>query len=177
MDLTVTYHDPDGWRNIYLAQLLVNDRLDSRHAFYIYYDACWNRIYMMNDAGTAWLGGFRPGSSHSIENSQAILDLFNTSVSGDGNTLSLKLRVTFKDNFVGTRRAYQLVKDFGGIKNGWNEVGTWTINGVSSPPMTKRPPILVPLEIAPEAPWEASNVPEPPEEPDEEMLVVPELPD
>jgi len=122
-----TYHDPDGWRNIQLAHFLMNDTCNAKNAFYAHYDHNRNRIYLLSDDGSTWYGGYRPGSSHTLQNSQVILDLANTNVTGEGDTLTIAWAVRFKEPFIGTRRIYLLVKDDANVKDGWSEIGIWRI--------------------------------------------------
>jgi len=126
ISLTTTCSDPDGWQQIQLVQFLINDALHGDHAFYAYYDQNANRIFLRNDTNTAWFGGYAPGSAHTLENSQAILDLQNTTISGDGDTLSITWCVTFKEGFTGLRKMYQLVKDDSNVKTEWVQIGSWT---------------------------------------------------
>ena len=48
--------------------LLLNSIIDPRDGVYLYYDGATNRMFLRNDAGTAWDGGCAPGSANAISN-------------------------------------------------------------------------------------------------------------
>ncbi len=126
---TAAYFDPDGWQNIRMAQLRVNNIASSKNCFAGYYNQNINRLYLRNDANTGWLGGFAPGSSNIIENSYAKLNCAGVTVSGDGDTLTIGWSVIFKESFSGKKRkTYLYAQDDAGLYNGWISVGAWTIN-------------------------------------------------
>src|ERR1043166_2408376 len=52
-----------------------------------------------------------------------------SSSSGSGNTLTVNLNLTFKQSFLGARNVYTQTQDTGGLGTGWQQRGTWTVNG------------------------------------------------
>ena len=127
--VTTTYTDPDGWRNLQYANLLVNaSAITKTNCFYGYYNQNTNKLYLRNDADTAWLGGYLPGSANTIENSYAKLNCAQTTVSGSGTTLTVQWAVTFKQPFTGAKKTYLYVRDDANAYNGWTQKGTWAIN-------------------------------------------------
>jgi beta propeller repeat protein len=122
-----TYIDADGWSNLLDARLLINASTAKTKCFYGYYNQNTNKLYLRNDANSAWLGGFAPGSSNIIENSYTKLDCSKTSVSGSGNTLTINWNTTFKDTFKGTKNTYLYIKDDANAAVGFTQKGTWTI--------------------------------------------------
>ena len=132
--VTTTYTDPDGWRNLQYANLLVNaSAITKTNCFYGYYNQNTNKLYLRNDADTAWLGGYLPGSANTIENSYAKLNCAQTTVSGSGTTLTVQWAVTFKQPFTGAKKTYLYVRDDANAYNGWTQKGTWAI--VNQPPL------------------------------------------
>ncbi len=134
--VTTTYSDPDGWANVQFVYLLINASLNWKNCFYGNYNQNTNKLYLRNNANTAWLGGYTPGSSRTIENSYAKLNCSQTTVSGSGKTLTVKWAVTFKSTFVGTKNSYLYVKDDTGAISGWVKKGTWTIQSADTTPPT-----------------------------------------
>jgi len=128
VSFTTTYTDPDGYKDILYAHLLINNAINGANSFYAYYNPYSNLFYLRNDANTLWLGGFAPGSANTIENSYVKLDCSKTSVSGSGTTLSITWNITFKPTFIGTKNTYLYVKDNSLANTGWVQKGTWTIN-------------------------------------------------
>jgi len=121
---TSTYTDPDGWQNTRYAYLLFNASVSGINCLYAYYDQNVNKLYLRNDTNTAWLGGFVPGSANTIENSYSKLNCAQTTVSGSGNTLTVKWNVTFKPTFSGNKNIYMNVTDDAGAYVSWTKKGT-----------------------------------------------------
>lgn len=132
---TTCYFDFDGWQNIRFVDLLINSELDLRNCFYAYYNQNTNRLYLLNDTGTVWLGGFTPGSKNIIENSYAKLDCSGTTISGSGDKLTVKWKVTFKSTFVSPliKKIYLWVEDDTNANSGWVKAGTWLVGTNSKP--------------------------------------------
>ncbi|MDP3729973.1 MAG: glucoamylase family protein [Candidatus Omnitrophota bacterium] len=127
VNFTTTYSDGDGWQNIQSANLLINTSTSGSKCFYGYYDQNTNKLYIRNDTNTAWLGGYAPGSHKAINNSYVKLNCASTTVSGSGNTLTIKWNIIFKSTFAGLKNMYLYVKDDRGAYDGWVLKGTWTI--------------------------------------------------
>jgi hypothetical protein len=127
LSFTTTFSDLDGYANIQSALLLMNTSINGTYCFYGNYNQNLNKLYLLNDAGTAWLGGFAPGSSNTIENSYAKIDCAKTTVTGDGNNLTVNWQVTFKRPFIGTKNSYLCVYDKSNAYAGWTPKGSFTI--------------------------------------------------
>lgn len=125
--LTTTYSDANGWQNIQYVYLLINTSTSGTKCFYGYYNQNANKLYIRNDANSAWLGGYTPGAGGIIENSYIKLDCSKTTISGSGNVLTVKWYITFKPQFRGSKYSYLYVKDDANAYNGWTRKGSWTI--------------------------------------------------
>jgi len=119
--------DADGWQNIQLVYFIINTSASAANGFEGYYDQKNNLLYMRDDAGTAWLGGFAPGSANVIENSFTKLDCSQTTISGDGSNLTINWAVTTKAPFTGDKKLYLYVKDNQNLYTNWTQKGTWNI--------------------------------------------------
>ena len=108
-------------------QLLVNTAVSGANCFYGYYSQNTNKLYLRNDANTAWLGGYSPGSSYIIENSYAKLYCAQTTVSGSGNTLTVNWSIVFKSPFTGAKNTYLYVRDDANGYQDWLKKGIWTV--------------------------------------------------
>lgn len=122
-----TYIDEDNWQNIQYVYLLINISTAKTNCFYGYYDQNANKLYLRNDANTAWLGGFAPGTANVIENSYAKLHCDQTSVTGAGTTMTVSWAITFKSTFVGAKKSYLYVNDDVGANSGYVQKGTITV--------------------------------------------------
>lgn len=98
-----TASDADGFPDLNSFQVVVNDVLSGSGACYLNYLRWQNKLYLMNDAGTQWLGPITPGSGDpAIENSKCRVDPGASSASASANTVTLSLRLTYKVSGVQT---------------------------------------------------------------------------
>ncbi|MBV9864740.1 MAG: hypothetical protein JO316_05290 [Abitibacteriaceae bacterium] len=83
---------------------------------------------MANDAGTAYLGGFAPGSAHTISNSYGTLNCRTTTILRGGPFMGIKWNLTPSAQWSGSRQnIFLAVRDRANLADGPNKVGTWTI--------------------------------------------------
>lgn len=127
--LTATYGDADGAGQIRRVNLLVGSTLDQRNAALVSYNTRNNRLYLRNDAGSAWLGGIIPGSSNSVSNEAATLMGRGTTVSRSGRVLTVRWSLAFRPAYSGKRyNVYGYAEDGLGARSGWKTLGAWTVN-------------------------------------------------
>ncbi len=129
---TATYRDADGWRNLQEVRLLINRSTSAAGAVYLRYVRSSNRLYLLNDRGTSWLGGFAPGSARILENRQGRLDVAGTTVSGSGQTLTVTWRISFKPAFAGRQYTAYLWANDNSRNTGFVAKGNWTVD--ATPP-------------------------------------------
>jgi hypothetical protein len=91
------------------------------------YNVQKNKLWMLNDSGTAWTGGCEPGSANILENGQAQVDCALTGVHGYGQRLMVAWAITFKPGFTGTKKTYLKCTDRLGAKSQGQRIGSWTI--------------------------------------------------
>jgi hypothetical protein len=90
-----------------------------------YYDQPGNLLFLLNDAGTAWLSA-APGSPVTLQNQQCAIDVATSGASTSGNALTLSLALTFKPAFVGVKKVYLFASN--GIQtSGWQARGDWVV--------------------------------------------------
>jgi hypothetical protein len=125
--LSACYSDPDGVADIGIAYIQIG--IGSNTAQWGLYNASQNRLYLLSDDHSAWLGGFQPGSNNVISTGQGSLNCAATSVSRSGSTLTVNWSLTPPATWAGTtRNIYLYVEDRGRLYDGWDWLGTWTIN-------------------------------------------------
>jgi hypothetical protein len=132
VSFTANYTDSDGYGDIKEASCLINTTSTVGGGVYLKYDQSARKVYLRNDTGTTWVGGYVPGTDNIIETSRLKLNCAQTSVSGIGNELIINWNVTFKNEFSGTKNVYLSVKDQKGLSTGWVKGGSYTIT--NSPP-------------------------------------------
>ncbi|MEO7142313.1 MAG: SBBP repeat-containing protein [Bryobacteraceae bacterium] len=129
------YFTPGGVSGLSVAYVLINSVISDVNACMIEYVAQGNLLYLVNDAGTGYLGPLIVGSSGVLQNSRCNLSGAGSSASVSGNTLSLNVALSFFSPFIGNWNVWLYDQDAQGHVSGWQQQGTWTIP--SSAPSTE----------------------------------------
>jgi hypothetical protein len=133
---TFTFNDPNGFADLSVLDILINNYLDGIGACYVALvpaSASSGYIYLVDNAGD---GGYVSGtpmslpSSGSLSNSQCTVTGTGSSVSGSGNTLTLTLNVNFSAAFAGNKVVYMAARS-NSQNSGWQALGTWDIPGAA----------------------------------------------
>lgn len=122
-----TASSPSGFADITELQLLFNTTQTGADGCYIRYRA--NALYLADNSGTNWLGGFAPGSAGTASNSYCSISGSGASVTGSGTQLSVTVPVTFQSVFAGAKNTYAITYDDDAMNSGWQPMGTWTVPG------------------------------------------------
>src|SRR5262249_10358855 len=97
---TWTASSPSGYTNISELQALISQAwYATQNSCYIRYNRASNLLYLADDSGSPWLGGFAPGTSGTASNRQCSISGIGSSVLSSGNQLSLTVAVTFLATF------------------------------------------------------------------------------
>jgi hypothetical protein len=127
---TTVFRDPNGAPHISYVMFHVGDPQSITGALRGYYNAQQNKLYLLNDAGTQYQGGFAPGTSNIISNAQGSLDCAGTTVSASGNALTVNWSLTPALRWANTQRDLWLFAiDRAGARAPWKKMGTWRISG------------------------------------------------
>ena len=132
------YSDPNGFTYLNTVQALFSATGSSSNSCWFRYLPAINGLYLMNDAGTTWLGPMTPGSAGTLLNTQCTVNVGSSSASGSGNNLSLNLAITFSSSFAGNQSTWMKADDNGGQTSSWQIPGSWSI-----PPAVNQPPSVV----------------------------------
>ncbi len=155
---TAKYADENGASDITAAHFLVNTSTNTANALYVYYNAANNKLYLRNDAGTAFIGGFVPGSNNTISNSQGSLNCANTTVSKSGDTLTLNWSLVPAAKWAGTtQNIYLYVRDVGGLTDGFDLMGAWSISSSAGAAKTTTTGAASPIQLSSAAAWVKSH--------------------
>jgi PKD repeat protein len=134
------YSDAGGFGSIGAVAAEINATQTFAGSCSVYYDAVHNGVYLINDAGSSWGGGVVLGGSGTLQNSQCSLAVGSSSATGSGNTLTLRLALSFKSGFSGQKNSYGWAQDNAGATSGWQQVGAWTVTtSTAVNPSTGRP--------------------------------------
>ena len=131
---TWTVSNPEGYAEISEVQALFNMALSGWSACYIRYSRASNLLYLADDSGATWMGGFAPGTIGTASNSRCLISGNGALVSGSGTQLILTVPVTFQAGWAGLRNDYLNVYDSAGFNSGWQTMGSWNV--VSGPQYT-----------------------------------------
>jgi hypothetical protein len=126
---TWTVSSPSGYGNLAHVYALFNTSVSGANACYIYYSRGANLLFLADNSGTVWTGGFYPGSSGFASNSYCTIYGSGTSVSTSGNQLAVTVNVAFQSSFSSTKNNYLNAYDSEGLYTGWQQMGTWTVSG------------------------------------------------
>ncbi|MBV9155070.1 MAG: hypothetical protein JO097_02335, partial [Acidobacteriaceae bacterium] len=152
----LTYSDTGGGDALQYVWVDFNASLTLAHGCSVRYaqvpyNQADSALYLYNDAGTAVMGPLTPGSSGTLANSQCTINGTGSSVTTDGDTLTLNLSVTASSSFEGPKNIYMRAADNSSAITGWVNKGTWTpspsfvpsIVSVSPNPASGTTPIFV----------------------------------
>lgn len=123
---TANYRDLDGAGDI--ARVYLRATYSSAQGIHAQYIPSTNLLYLLNDAGTAYIGGFAPGSPNIIRTNRGHLDCAQTFVSQNGATLTVNWALIPNSPLAGQELTLSLFcSDRGNARDGWDNFGTWTI--------------------------------------------------
>jgi hypothetical protein len=120
------YSDTAGTTSMQQALVLIGPVLSETGSCMLYYNGAANQINVLNDNATAWQPA-TPGSVITLQNSQCSLNVAATSVTRNGDTLTLNLLLTFSAGYAGAKNIYMWDNDVSGASSGWQTMGTWTV--------------------------------------------------
>lgn len=126
-DLTYLVEDMNGVQDIRYFYGLIHNVVSAVGGCYFRYEADTNLIYLLNDAGNAWVGSARMGEAKTLTNSQCILDASRSSAWGHATRMSIRMRIAFRPGFGGVKSLLMYVQDRAGIIAGWQLRGGWTV--------------------------------------------------
>ncbi|MBI2300176.1 MAG: S8 family serine peptidase [Armatimonadetes bacterium] len=121
--LVAGYRDANGAGTIAYAALAVDGS-----ALRARWVRATNRLYLQGDDGSSWLGGFAPGSYHTVRNREGWLDCRHTTIGESGNDLTISWSLLPNGEWTGsTRGVSTMVQDQAALGSGWSSAGQWTV--------------------------------------------------
>jgi hypothetical protein len=127
------YSDPNGYTDLRELRAQFSSTGAASNSCYLKYARNANSLYMLNDAGTSYLGPVTLGVAGTLQNSQCSVNAANSSASGSGTSLSMNLAITFTATFAGKATISMYAVDNLGLTSGWQNMGTWTPNPPAVP--------------------------------------------
>jgi uncharacterized repeat protein (TIGR01451 family) len=126
---TTTWKDTNGWEDLKQCYFHIGDSPSIVGNVTLLYNAAKEKLWLRSDDGTAWTGGFAPGTANLLENSQALVHCDPTTVLGAGDTLSVTWAIEFKPGYTGAKKTGLKCKDRSKAKAKGKWKGTWTVEG------------------------------------------------
>src|SRR5207237_732990 len=130
---TFEYADSSGYTTLDTVYAYVGNG-GLANSCYVYYQVSSNTLALLNDAGTAAQGAAHPGTATTLQNSQCTVNVADSSASGAGTTLSLRLSLSFSSSYNGTRGLWLNAIDSSGARSDWHMLGSWTIPAAQTLP-------------------------------------------
>jgi len=125
---TFTFTDTNGFADLAVMNVLINNAISGIGACYIAFvpsGALSGSLFLVDNAGNA-AGPFAsmtlPGSG-SVSNNQCGINASGSSVSGNGNILTLTLNMTLNPSFFGNKVIYMAARS-NALNSGWQAMGT-----------------------------------------------------
>lgn len=126
LTLSAVYSHPAGAAAVRETRLLINSSLDGRNACYVYYAANMKALLLVADQGTGSSRIPLDGSS-SGSNSQCQVLASGSSVSTDGNLLTLSVAIKFAPSFKGDKKVFLYAEDQERRSFPLRQLGSWTV--------------------------------------------------
>ncbi len=130
----LTASDTAGAGDLASAELLVANSTSLSTACAVTYGASKNKLYLINNAGTANAGNVTPGQAATVSNAQCTLNGSGSSIKTSGNVLTMTVSLQFKAAFATdgtsvTKNVYGTAANSAGQSpsGGLAKLGTWTI--------------------------------------------------
>jgi uncharacterized repeat protein (TIGR01451 family) len=124
---TTTWLDANGWKDLKQCYFHIGAAPSLLNNVTLMYNAKKEKLWLLEDDGTTWTGGYAPESANTMENSQAIVYCNQTTAGGSGDALAVTWAIEFKPGYTGDKKTGLKCKDASKAraKAAWK--GTWTI--------------------------------------------------
>lgn len=132
-NLTTVYTDANGANNLSQVTLRIGTALSD--CVQVFYDQLGNKLFLLNDNASGFLGGFAPGSNNIITSARGTLDCANTTVTRNGNSLTINWRIAVTNApWAGTKQnIFMFCRDRGNLLDPFENKGSWTVGGNLAP--------------------------------------------
>ncbi|MEZ5352868.1 MAG: BACON domain-containing carbohydrate-binding protein [Bryobacteraceae bacterium] len=128
--LTTVFSDVNGFADLNVLNILINDGIDGRNACYIAYVRPTRTLLLVNDAGAAggpFAGTIAIPGTGIANNSQCAINATGSGIVESGNTVTLTLNLTLTGAFQGDRIVFAAARDVAENNSGWQAMATITV--------------------------------------------------
>jgi hypothetical protein len=127
-NVETAWSDPNGRSELKETFFEIGSSLTEANTALMKYDPIQNRVYLRSQDGTSWQGGFAPGASQAVSNSQITLHGGPTRVFREGDSIRVRWAVTLSSSYKGVKNLYSKAIDTTGRNSGWRKRGSLTID-------------------------------------------------
>jgi uncharacterized repeat protein (TIGR01451 family) len=124
---TTTWHDDNGWDDLKQCWFHIGADANIVGNVTLLYNNAKNKLWLLDDSGTLWTGGYAPGSASTLENSQAIVYCELSAAEGSGDTVSVRWAIEFKPGYEGAKKTGLKCKDRSKARAKASWKGTWEV--------------------------------------------------
>jgi len=121
------FSDSTGWVTLKQVNIDLSTSGANANSCLVSYVPSNQVIYLLNDAGNAYLPGAPVGSSATLGNGQCSINVQQAGAAGSGNNLTVYVTVNFTAAYAGNKSIYMGAVDSSGANSGWKVLGTWTV--------------------------------------------------
>ena len=126
--LSYSFQDAGNTSTLQTAWALINTAIDGRGACYVAYYRPGNQVFLYPDNGDGTQAtSIVLSGTNSLSNSQCTISAAGSSVTANGNQLTVNLNTTFKSGFTGPKGVWTAVQTFGGVSSAWTPAGVWRV--------------------------------------------------
>lgn len=134
--LSAYFSDPNGGTDIAEAWISATVGTQLANACVVLYDGRTGGVALRDNTGATWSQQVVPGTSAVLQNSQCRVNASSVQVTASGNSLTVKLSMSFLGTFRGTKDLQLRAIDRAGLDSLWQRVGNWTIPDTGQVPPT-----------------------------------------
>ena len=119
----LSYRDPNGSADLADVRVLFNRALDGVSSCYVHWNPLEKSLRLVDDTGY----GSAAAQGTGIENSQCRVDTVEPIKAENSDTVTLRVSITFKPAFAGSKNVYMFAQDRGGLNSNLRKLGVWVI--------------------------------------------------
>jgi predicted nucleotidyltransferase len=124
---TTTWSDRDGPGDLKQCYFHIGDSPALAGNVTLMYNAAKNKLWLLDDSGTTWTGGYAPGDVEPMDNSQVRVYCYYTEVWRRGNRVEVAWAIRFKSGFEGAKKLGLKARDIYKARAKAKWKGTWTV--------------------------------------------------
>jgi hypothetical protein len=126
---SIVFSDSHGGGDITYADLVVNDSLDTVNSCSVHYQGGAKQTFTLLDNGDSlWHAGVKSLFPEAARNGQCEIDLGKSAAVIEGEKLTLRVALTFRPNFAGTKSIYALAANRQDVSTGYSKAGRWVVS-------------------------------------------------